>query len=58
MIEYYPGVDGQWYWRYCAKNGQISAIAGEGYKTKSNAKRAARRIGIAMSFAQTKEVKE
>lgn len=55
MIEYFPGADNQWYWRYRARNGKISATGGEGYSTKSNARRAARRIGVAITFAGSRE---
>lgn len=56
MIEYFPGKDAQWYWRYRARNGKISATGGEGYVTKSNAKRAAKRIGFALIVASSREV--
>lgn len=37
-----------WYWRYRERNGRITAIGGEAYSTKSNARRAVRRHETAM----------
>lgn len=48
----YKGNDGQFYWRYRSRNGQVSATGGEGYSTRSNARRAARRIGIALAVSK------
>lgn len=39
-VKYSQGVDGLWYWRVVAKNGRIVVIGGEGYSTKSNARKA------------------
>jgi uncharacterized protein YegP (UPF0339 family) len=47
-ITIYQGEDGQWYWRYQAGNHRISAAGGEGFVSKSNAKRAARKVGLGM----------
>ena len=43
-VKYNEGVDGLWYWHVIAKNGRIVAIGGEGYSTKSNARKAFRRV--------------
>lgn len=39
-IELYEDNAGQWRWRLVAENGNIIADSGEGYASKSNAKRA------------------
>lgn len=38
------GRDGKWYWHIVASNGKIIADGGEGYCSKSNAKRALRNL--------------
>ena len=43
-IKPYEGEDGQWYWRLIAKNGQTVMIGGQGFDSRWNAKRAAKRI--------------
>jgi len=43
-IAIYQSVNGLWYWRCVAKNGKIGLDGAEGYASKSNAKRAARRV--------------
>ena len=43
-FEVHRGMDGQWYIRLRARNGKIVADGGEGYASKSNAKRAAQRL--------------
>jgi hypothetical protein len=55
MIEYYPGADQLWYWRYRANNGQVTCTGHEGYATKWNAKRAARKTGLSLVFASSRE---
>lgn len=40
--------DGQWYWRLKAQNGRIICDGAEGYCSKWNAKRAARRTRYLM----------
>ena len=43
-IEIFRGETGRkWYWRVRAENGQIAATGGQGYYSKWNAKRAARK---------------
>lgn len=56
MVEVYPGSDDRWYWRYRSKNRKITADGSEGYASKSNAKRAARRAGVALAFAKIKVI--
>jgi uncharacterized protein YegP (UPF0339 family) len=56
QIEYYQGAGGQWYWRCRHKNGHIVATGAEGYASKSNVKRAARRIGGTLLLAPLVEV--
>lgn len=51
-IHVYRSKDNRWRWRYTAKNGLITADGSEGYATKWNAKRAARRTGLALAFAK------
>lgn len=41
-----------WYWRLLAKNGQVIADGAEGYASKGNAKRAARRARELMAKAE------
>lgn len=49
-IEYYEGINGQWYWRLrIIRNGKIIADGAEGYASKSNVKRAVARIVKAIS---------
>lgn len=55
MIEYFIGANGDWYWRYRARNGKITCDGSEGYSTKSNAVRAARKTGAALVFASSRE---
>jgi len=45
------GIFGLWYWRLRAKNGQIVADGAEGYATRSNALRAAKRAQKLMAEA-------
>lgn len=40
----FRGKDKQFYWHLRAKNGKITATAGEGYASKRNAYKAANRI--------------
>lgn len=49
-----------WYWRLRAKNGRIVADGSEPYGSRSNARRAARRVERALqydSFGQPLEIK-
>lgn len=55
--EVYSDGAGEWRWRHRANNGQIDASSGESFASKSNAKRAARRIGLAMAMTRIVEVK-
>lgn len=49
QTEIYQGADGQWYWRgRNTRNHKITVTGGEGYVSKSNAKRAVRRIGASL----------
>lgn len=43
-IEVLRSMNGEWYWRIVAPNGEIIATAGETFTRKWSAKRAARRI--------------
>lgn len=56
MIELYYDMKGEWRWRYVAKNGQTSASSAEAFSSKSNAKRAARKAGLALATAKILEV--
>lgn len=50
-IEIFMGFDEQWYWRARnTRNARIVATGAEGYVSKSNAKRAVRRLGVALTF--------
>lgn len=42
-VEVYRDKAGRWRWRAIAKNGKTISDSGEGYRTKWNAKRSARR---------------
>ena len=46
-LQTWQGADGQWYVRLIAPNGQYM-VASEGYSTRSNARRAARRLKVAV----------
>jgi hypothetical protein len=39
-----------WYWRVRAANGQIVAVGGEGYSSKSHVRRAVRRVERMFQF--------
>ena len=41
-VQYYAGIDGQWYVRVVSANGKV-VLDSEGYSRKWNAKRAARK---------------
>jgi uncharacterized protein YegP (UPF0339 family) len=43
-FEYFQAVNGLWYWRVIAQNKKVVATGGEGYASKSNAKRSAKRL--------------
>lgn len=49
-FEVYLGVSGRWYWRLRAANGLVIADGSEGYATRANAFRAARRaVNVALT---------
>lgn len=48
-IVIFKGLTGHWYWRLCARNGKVVADGSEGYASKSNARRAARRVEDAIA---------
>lgn len=50
QIEVFAGRGG-FYWRARDKNGKIVADGSQAYSTRSNARRAARRIGLALLTA-------
>lgn len=50
-IVVYQGEDDRWYWKGVAKNGENICNGSEGYSTKWNAKRGARRTKLLMAFA-------
>lgn len=37
-LDFYKGRDGQWYWRWRAQNGKITADGAEGYKSAQGAR--------------------
>lgn len=43
-VEILRSMNGEWYWRIVARNGEIIATAGETFTRKWSAKRAARRV--------------
>lgn len=55
-IEVFEGVGGGFFWRCRHRNGQIVATGNQSYATKSNARRAARRIAGTMLLAPVVEV--
>lgn len=58
QVEIYDDRRGEWRWSLRNLNNcKITADSGEGYATESNARRAARRVGIALLFASFKRVK-
>jgi uncharacterized protein YegP (UPF0339 family) len=48
----FKGSDDQWYWSFRSGNGEISATGNEPYVSASNARRAARKIGLSMIAAR------
>lgn len=50
-FEFFQSENGLWYWRLRARNKNIVATGGEGYATKSNAKRAVKRLQASMHKA-------
>ena len=51
-FETYLDNAGEWRWRLVAANALIIADSGEGYATRSNARRAARRMKVAVYRAE------
>lgn len=51
-FEYTTGRDGKHYWRARSSNGMIVADGGEGYSTRQNARRAARRFRHAIAYGR------
>lgn len=51
-------VDGLWYWRLRAANGEIIADGSEGYDSKGNAKKAVSRVKRHISVAPVVETGE
>ena len=47
-FEVYPDTATEWRWRLIASNGLLIADSGEGYSSRSNARRAARRMKVAV----------
>lgn len=50
-IQIYKGKKGGWYIRIIARNGKIVADGGEPYASKTNAKRAAKRLTASIATA-------
>jgi hypothetical protein len=50
VVQFYPGLDGQWYVRLVSTNGQI-VLDSEGYTRKWSAKRAAYRASKIFGLA-------
>lgn len=46
-LQTWQGADGQWYVRLIAPNQQVMVVS-EGFTTRSNARRAARRLKVAV----------
>jgi len=44
QYQVYKGEDDQWYWRLLDKNGKVVAVAGEGFRRRSGAVAAAKRM--------------
>ena len=55
-FEIYQDRQGQFRWRLRAPNGQIIADSGEGYATRSNAKRAAENVRSRIAAAVIEDV--
>lgn len=56
QVEIYQDKRNEWRWRYRARNGWVQCDGGEGYSSKSNARRAVRRVGLGMTLAPIVEV--
>ena len=64
----YEGANGEWYWKITAKNGNIIANGGEGYKNRGvalkmlvsilNAKSTGEEIPITVESTKSKKLKE
>ena len=52
ILSVYPDKKGLYRWHFTAPNGRIIADSGEGYKTRSNALRAARRMTVIALLAK------
>lgn len=52
IVIYEGDGNGKFYWRGVSRNGQITCTGHQGYSTKSNAKRAARKTGRQLAFAK------
>ena len=51
-LSVFPDKRGEWRWHFVAANGKTIADSGEGYATRANAIRAARRLRIIASEAK------
>lgn len=58
QFEIYKGNDKQWYWRLIAKNGQIVAVAGEGYKRRDGVLKSIQRLPGLVDTTKIVEVVE
>lgn len=56
-VEVYKDRQDEWRWRYRARNGRITCDSSEGYASEYNARRAARRTGVALAVSSIRRVK-
>lgn len=52
-LQVYKDGSFEWRWRLIHTNGNVLADSGEGYNSKANALRAARRVGVNISKAKS-----
>lgn len=55
-VEVYRDKADEYRWRLRSRNGYITADSAEGYSTPSNARRAARKVGVALAMAPVRNV--
>lgn len=59
IVEYYQGSSGDWYWRLRdTKSRKIVATGAEGYVSKSNVKRAFKRVAQRLKIGAVVQVRE
>ena len=54
-FQIYQDARGEWRWRFL-QNGRVTADSGEGYETKSGARKAIRKLSLMMFFSKVEEL--